>query len=81
MLNAFIVYWLPRRAAPPHHLPSLPVGGYVAGAILAAQGLAGEAPTTSGAKAVLAVGAGVWLLWLLSMVLVVVLLIVAGASS
>jgi hypothetical protein len=45
------------------------------------QGLASESPTTGGEKAVLIVGAAIWLLWILSMVLLLVLLIVAGVSS
>jgi hypothetical protein len=45
------------------------------------QGLATEAPTTSAEKAVIAVGASMWLLVALSVALLLVLLIVAGASS
>jgi hypothetical protein len=45
------------------------------------QGLATEAPTTSVEKAVVAVGASMWLLVALSVALLLVLLIVAGASS
>jgi len=45
------------------------------------QGFATEAPTTSAEKAVIAVGASMWLLLALSVALFVVLLVVWGASS
>jgi hypothetical protein len=45
------------------------------------QGLAAEAPHSSGEKAIVAVGAAIWLLWVLLLVLGIVLLIVAGEPS
>jgi hypothetical protein len=45
------------------------------------QGLATEAPMTTAEKAVIAVGASMWLLVALSVALFALLLIVAGASS
>lgn len=45
------------------------------------RGLAAFSPTTAGEKAVLAVGAGLWVLWLVTTLLVVLLLVLAGASS
>lgn len=45
------------------------------------QGLATEAPTRGGEKAVLAVGAAIWILWLLLLILGLVLLIFASQPS
>jgi hypothetical protein len=45
------------------------------------QGLAVEAPVTGGEKAIVAVGAAIWILWALSLVLLLVLLIAFGESS
>jgi hypothetical protein len=45
------------------------------------QGLATEAPTATTEKVVLALGAAVWLLWALSILLVVLLVVVGSASS
>jgi hypothetical protein len=103
VLNVFILYWLYRDLDEVRRrigLAGLPVGGYVAGGVLAApvlysialgklneywdvrtQGLAAEAPTTSAEKAVLAVGASFWILWVLSMLLVVMLVIFGTSSS
>jgi len=45
------------------------------------QGLATEAPFTGGEKVIVAVGAALWILWVLSLVLLMVLLIAFGESS
>jgi hypothetical protein len=45
------------------------------------QGLAAEAPVTGGEKAIVAVGAAIWILWVLLLVLAVVLLVVGGEPS
>jgi MFS family permease len=45
------------------------------------QGLATEAPVSGGEKAIVAVGATIWILWALLLVLGLVLLIVVGESS
>jgi hypothetical protein len=45
------------------------------------QGLATEAPVTGGEKAIVVVGAALWILWALSLVLLLVLLIAFGESS